>query len=111
MVRPARRTGAARAFEFVLLPMRSDFGPIDRVLFGMWLAEGAVAPTQPVRLRIDEIIVSPLAQALEDAPQAAPAPVEVAPAEDAPADPPATPPRRGHLRLVVSNDAPPQRRR
>jgi hypothetical protein len=115
--------GDSAGFECVLLPMRSDFGPVDRVLFGMWLEDGAVAPAKPVRLRISEIAVSPIAAEApaELAPAEVARPPRAAPATPAPAAPapevaageraPAREVRRGHLRLVVTDGPGPQRRR
>jgi hypothetical protein len=99
--------GDSARFECVLLPMRSDFGPVDRVLFGMWLEDGAAQPSHPVRLRLSEIVMSPLAPAskpaappLDSAADSEPARGENAPAREI---------RRGHLRLVVSDGPGPQR--
>ena len=106
--------GESAGFECVLLPMRSDFGPVDRVLFGMWLEGGAVAPAHPMRLRFSEIIVSPIAETAQAKP-AAPADKPAVVAADAPAHIPTQAPareiRRGHLRLVVSDGPGPQRRK
>jgi hypothetical protein len=100
--------GESATFECILLPMRSDFGPVDRVLFGMWLTECAAQPAQPVRLRLTEIVASPLAAAVKGAtPESAAAESESAPIDRAPA----REVRRGHLRLVVSDGPGPQRRR
>lgn len=105
------RDGFSAPFEFVALPMRSDFGPIDRVLFGCWLLEDG-SPTGPVRLDLEEVIAAPI-----EVPQP-PAP---ALAEEAPAAPEApaltsveggaasSPARRGHLKLVKTDT--PQRRK
>lgn len=91
--------GAVGVFEMALLPMRSDFGRIDRVLAGLWIDRAAGGPLGPVRLDAVEFVVAPIVEE------------SVAEAEDAPASPPpaAAPApgaggvrqvRRGHLRLV-----------
>jgi hypothetical protein len=114
--------GRAHGFELALLPMRSDFGPVDRVLLGMWLDPAADTPLRPVRLRIDEITTSTLAASHGEMTLAEP-PSQESPhprGADAPhgdldasasGEAPARPIRRGHLRLVVSNPAPDQRRK
>lgn len=127
--------GQRTPFEMVLLPMRSDFGRIDRVLAGVWLLETPEAGAYPFLLDAQEIhvftiegdhLTNPaleLSVAPEHPPQHAIQPraaaerpklrsVEgggesaVRPAPSAPDDgpdhptPPASGPRRGHLRLV-----------
>ncbi|MFN3613599.1 MAG: PAS domain-containing protein [Rubrimonas sp.] len=51
--------GRSARFEFALLPMRSDFGRIDRVLCGLWLLE-AQAAAYPFLLEVDEVAVFPV---------------------------------------------------
>ena len=100
-------------FEAVMLPMRSDFGPVDRVLWGMWLT-GDRVPAGPVRLEFEQLAAGPLAPP-EPSPALAEAPAP-SPADDAPAfrtvegdGAPARPVTRGHLRLVKTDT--PQRRK
>jgi hypothetical protein len=52
--------GRAARFELALLPMRSDFGRIDRVLCGLWLIEAQTA-AYPFLLEVDEVTVFPVA--------------------------------------------------
>lgn len=101
--------GEGCGMEAILLPMRSDFGPVDRVLFGLWLTEPATPPA-PFRLALEEIAVAPiLAVAPERAAEAAPTSSGDDPAPAAETRSPA--PRRGHLRLVKSDVPPPHRRK
>ena len=112
------RDGYACPFEFVLLPMRSDFGPVDRVLYGFWLLEAEPRPTGPLRLDLEETIVASVAPpAAQDAdgesaieadaaPAAAAAPAFTAVEGGGAATGPA---RRGHLKLVKTDT--PQRRK
>jgi hypothetical protein len=122
------RDGRSCGFEMVLLPMRSDFGRIDRVLVGLWLEESAAAA--PLRLRADAFVVAPIFDEAEaDAALAEPPaggsqpggsqPGGPQPVGSQPSDPPAAGPepehapapepdargarpgaRRGHLRVV-----------
>lgn len=92
--------GKSHRFELVLLPMRSDFGRIDRVLAGLWLLDGVSMVDSPILLDVETALVSPV-----DAPVAQAEALAVEPATrptlrplegtDSP-----TPGRRGHLRLV-----------
>ena len=41
-------------FEMVLLPMRSDFGRVDRVLVGLWLLDVPALTRGPLRLEPDD---------------------------------------------------------
>lgn len=52
--------GRALPFEMVLLPMRSDFGRIDRVLCGLWLIDPPAVLACPVLLDADDIRVCPV---------------------------------------------------
>lgn len=52
--------GRSQAFELVLLPMRSDFGRIDRVLAGLWMLDAPGAVACPFLLDADEIHVCPV---------------------------------------------------
>jgi hypothetical protein len=109
--------GFVSPFEMALLPMRSDFGKVDRVLVGVWLLDGRAFAPAPVRLHPERITVAPVSEVEDDLDEAlACAPAE--PAADAPgaADDDAAraadarreasepmvrePGRRGHLRLV-----------
>jgi len=120
-------SGFAAPFEMALLPMRSDFGRVDRVLVGMWLTDGRALAPAPLRILPERITLAPIADgeaamdaALSVAPEA-PAerspptvadPSEPAAQDDAAADRAARtraaaaepmvkePGRRGHLRLV-----------
>jgi hypothetical protein len=49
--------GARVLFEMVLLPMRSDFGRIDRILVGLWLLDPAGAAARPFVLHPAKITV------------------------------------------------------
>lgn len=49
------------SFEMILLPMRSDFGRVDRVLVGLWMLGTSALMHGPLRLEPDEFIVSPIA--------------------------------------------------
>lgn len=53
--------GRAARFELALLPMRSDFGRIDRVLSGLWLLD-AQAAAYPFLLEVDEVSVFPVTE-------------------------------------------------
>jgi hypothetical protein len=109
--------GFASPFEMALLPMRSDFGKVDRVLVGVWLLDGRAFVPAPVRLHPVEITLAPVVgteSEFDDALAASPSgPAEAAPMETADADARAAearreasepmvrePGRRGHLRLV-----------
>ncbi len=107
--------GRAQAFEMVLLPMRSDFGRIDRVLAGLWMLETPGVVACPFLLDADEIYVCPIeggegpvtivepAPALVSAHHVSAVRAESAPMSDpAPraAETPKTRGVRGHLRLV-----------
>lgn len=108
---PARSAdGADVRYELTLLPMRSDFGRVDRVLVGLWLLDGATA-AGPLRLTVETIAVAPVPLAgrprlVADTPSAdavdGAAPVadgdETPRGERSPGDP--APGRRGHLRVV-----------
>lgn len=116
--------GAARGpddkksrFELVLMPMRSDFGRIDRVLVGLWLLDIPALSKGPFRLEPTEFTISTVdGMAVEDLPTTETADV---PAESAPValrsvegtgdstadrpeelDVPSTGRRRGHLRVI-----------
>lgn len=52
--------GAAIRFEMLLLPMRSDFGRVDRVLVGLWLLDGAGLSRGPMRLDPASMSVAPV---------------------------------------------------
>jgi hypothetical protein len=118
-------TGFSWPFEMVLLPMRSDFGKIDRVLVGVWLLDGRTAAPAPVRLAPTGIVLAPvddaerglddaLAAAAADGREPAPPPpaAKPVPASDAGDERDGTARRRtdepmvrergrrGHLRLV-----------
>jgi hypothetical protein len=115
--------GFAAPFELLLLPMRSDFGKVDRVLVGLWLFDAPAVRLSPIRLDARDIVIVPIvpqdgaAQAAEPAPTAVGATAVEAAAAEAPApferpplraidgagdsgDGDKPPPRRGHLRLV-----------
>jgi hypothetical protein len=105
--------GFASPFEMVLLPMRSDFGKVDRVLVGVWLLDGRAFVPAPVRLHPDAITIAPVIESeadLDDALAAAPPPEPATEDDDAAraaearreASEPMVrePGRRGHLRLV-----------
>lgn len=108
--------GAARAadgghclFEMVLLPMRSDFGRVDRVLAGVWLLDAPALVAHPFLLEPHRIVVAPVAAEIASEPplqagepQAAPA-APALQAIDGNGEGPAPEPgqrKRGHLRLV-----------
>jgi hypothetical protein len=94
--------GRAQAFEMVLLPMRSDFGRIDRVLAGVWLLDGPQTVESPVLLDVERAVLFPVNG---PGPVAEPEP-PVPPRDDRPTltplegGPKQSPARRGHLRLV-----------
>lgn len=46
--------GQAVRFEMVMLPMRSDFGRIDRVLAGIWLLDPPATVSYPFLLAVEE---------------------------------------------------------
>lgn len=106
----ARATdGFSAPFTQILLPMRSDFGKIDRVLVGLWLSDAPALLHNPIRLDAREIAIVPIvphdapkgelrAAAEDPAPFRRPALRPVEGAGDA--DKPLQKPRRGHLRLV-----------
>jgi hypothetical protein len=52
--------GLAPGFEMVLLPMRSDFGRVDRVLVGLWLIDAPGVMHGPLRLEPDTFNVCPI---------------------------------------------------
>ncbi len=94
--------GKAQAFEMVLLPMRSDFGRIDRVLAGVWLLDGAQVVDGPILLDVERAVLFPV-----DGPAPTEAPEPPAPPRDerptlTPLEggPRQSPARRGHLTLV-----------
>ena len=114
--------GFAARFELILLPMRSDFGRVDRVLVGLWLVDAPAMARGPLRLEPDAFTVAPiLAETVpgdetlqEDGQDGLSVPSLVPPsmtrpdrpaeaaAEDPAPDGPGVngPGRRGHLRLV-----------
>lgn len=105
--------GRSQAFEMVLLPMRSDFGRIDRVLAGLWMLESSGSVAAPFLLDADEIHVCPIdageAPVTLTEPQVGPgfgeAPTPAMAPEPGLRDP-ATPSARGvrgHLRLVKNS--------
>lgn len=49
--------GQSTAFEMVFLPMRSDFGRIDRVLTGLWLIDPPAAVPCPFLLDVERVRV------------------------------------------------------
>ena len=103
--------GRAQPFEMVLLPMRSDFGRVDRVLAGLWMLDQTAPVACPFLLDADEIHVCPIDAGegpvtITEPPHdggfaeaATPSPVA------APHDPEAPQRRgaRGHLRLVKNS--------
>ena len=96
--------GRAVSFEMALLPMRSDFGRIDRVLCGLWLLERPDALAFPFLLDADEIRVCPVDDD-EGCGVAIAEPARIdEEAERIATTAQATPPviTRGHLRLVKS---------
>jgi hypothetical protein len=50
-------------FEMVLLPMRSDFGRVDRVLVGLWLLDAPALSRGPLRLQPEEFSVAAITEA------------------------------------------------
>ena len=110
--------GRSQAFEMVLLPMRSDFGRIDRVLAGVWMLDSHGSVAAPFLLDADEIHVCPIDAGegpvtLTDRPSdpgfgESPTP-QIAPDADLPGADlpgPAAPSARGvrgHLRLVKNS--------
>ena len=114
--------GFSARFEMVLLPMRSDFGRVDRVLVGLWLVDAPAMARGPLRLEPDAFTVAPilseatsaddmLREAGRDAvsvpslvppamaqPERSVEPRHDDPVPDGPG--PNGPGRRGHLRLV-----------
>ncbi|TVQ56241.1 MAG: PAS domain-containing protein [Rhodobacteraceae bacterium] len=95
--------GAQARYELALLPMRSDFGRVDRVLVGLWLLDHT-GPFGPMRLGVDAVTVAtvplegrPRLVAETASPAFAEAEGDGAAAPPRPADPPT---RRGHLRVV-----------
>lgn len=109
-------------FEMILLPMRSDFGKVDRVLVGLWLLDAPLLTRGPLRLEPDRFTVAPIVEgAVEDMSIAEAetgsrrsvvslravdgsadqnTPLGGARGPSAPHDEPPEPGRRGHLRLV-----------
>jgi hypothetical protein len=47
----------------VLLPMRSDFGRVDRVLVGLWLLDAPALSRGPLRLEPEEFSVAAITEA------------------------------------------------
>lgn len=106
--------GFASPFEMALLPMRSDFGKVDRVLVGVWLLDGRAFVPAPVRLHPELITVASVIETEDDLDEALAAEPATAAqeAEDDSASRAADarreasepmvrePGRRGHLRLV-----------
>lgn len=64
-----RADGFTAAFEMTLLPMRSDFGRIDRVLVGLWLLDAPARTHGPLRLDPTEFVVTPIR---DEGPEAGP---------------------------------------
>jgi hypothetical protein len=108
--------GQAARYEMVLLPMRSDFGRIDRVLAGLWLTDQKAATSYPFLLDVDEVHVLGIDSPVERTTEAY---VAAAERTEVPAEPDSAPARpalrsidgapsgtgkarRGHLRLVKS---------
>lgn len=52
--------GFSARFELILLPMRSDFGRVDRVLVGLWLIDAPATTRGPLRLEPDAFTVAPI---------------------------------------------------
>jgi hypothetical protein len=50
-------------FEMVLLPMRSDFGRVDRVLVGLWLLDAPALSRGPLRLEPEEFSIAAITEA------------------------------------------------
>lgn len=72
--------GLAIRFEMLLLPMRSDFGRVDRVLVGLWLLDGAALTRGPMRLDPARMSVASIVSDSAEAPLArADAAMETAP--------------------------------
>lgn len=70
--------GFVAHFEMVLLPMRSDFGRVDRVLVGIWLMDAPGMLHGPLRLEPDSFTVGAIschAGLLDQATEADPAPL------------------------------------
>jgi hypothetical protein len=84
-----------------LMPMRSDFGRIDRVLVGIWLLDSAPGATGPLRLDADSFTAAailgdgPLTDPTPDAPGPGGGPLRAIDGGGAGGEA-----RRGHLRLV-----------
>lgn len=109
--------GRTTRYEMVYLPMRSDFGRVDRILVGLWLTEAGV-PSYPFLLEVDEVQVLNVDAELRHAPEALVDEVELdrMPTPDSVEPTPVRPAlrsidgstegggkaRRGHLRLVKS---------
>ncbi len=83
-------SGFSAPFEMALLPMRSDFGKVDRVLVGMWLTDGRALAPAPLRLVPSQITVAPIAEE-EEAMDEALTTVSEAPADPTPAAAPSLP--------------------
>jgi hypothetical protein len=109
--------GRTTRYEMVYLPMRSDFGRVDRILTGLWLTE-AGAPSYPFLLDVDEVHVLNVDAELRHAPEQPeePARSDKTASPEIPEPAPVRPSlrsidgstasggkaRRGHLRLVKS---------
>ena len=114
--RAVRPDGFGAEFEMTLLPMRSDFGRIDRVLVGLWLLDAPARTKGPLRLDAREFVVT----SIEDMPAGNVAPPEETPpspeddlreppatyAAEAPAADTETAPRRPHLRVIKGGRGP-----
>jgi hypothetical protein len=106
-----RADGVTSRFDLALMPMRSDFGRIDRVLCGVWLLDAPAGATGPLRLDADSFVAAPVL-----GPGAGLDPLSDPPLDHTPPDRPPTggapfrtidgggdgrgEARRGHLRLV-----------
>lgn len=98
-----RADGFSAPFEMVLLPMRSDFGRIDRILVGLWLVDAPTLTAGPLRLDAQAFVVSGIRD--DDSESFEPSGLQ-----EPAVEPPALRPieggakegssRRGHLRLV-----------
>jgi hypothetical protein len=60
--RARRADGVTAGFELALLPMRSDFGRIDRVLVGLWLTDAPAGAAGPFRFEAERFSVAPIAE-------------------------------------------------
>ena len=59
--------GLSLSFEMVLLPMRSDFGRVDRVLVGLWMLDAPRLMHGPLRLEPDAFTIGPIHDAAAQA--------------------------------------------